>query len=287
MKERGPIVWFVLVVALAVALNLPGGFSRRVKAGVRELVAPLQAAVTGLLRKAGGAAGAVSGIGDLAEQNQIMQAELVRLRIELLTFRGLEQENQNLRRQLDYRNRAPFSLISAEVIARDVGGWWHTLRLGKGYLDGMGPDMAAVTTEGLVGRTLDVSPRTADVLLISDPSCRVSVYLPRSGASGVMSGKGQVPTGTTLCRIEFINKDLEILAGDEVLTSGLGGVFPRGLLVGHVQSVTQDPSGLYQEAEVKVQSDLGRLAHVFVVAQERDPAEELLMRRAREERKGP
>ena len=284
VKERGSIVWFVLVVTLVAALNLPGGLGNRARAGFRELVAPLQGLVTTMVRRVNGAMDAIRGIGDLAEQNRIMEKELVRLNNELLTYRGLDEENRSLRRQLAYRDRAPFDLISAEVIARDIGGWWHTLRLGKGYLDGLGPNMAAITPDGLVGRTLDVTPRTADVLLISDPGCRVPVLLTRTGAFGVMAGRRQIPTGATLCRVDFINKNLEIRVGDEVVTSGLGGIFPRGLLVGHVESVAMDASGLYQQADVAVQSDLGRLAHLFVVVPERDPAEALLMRRAREAR---
>ncbi len=284
MRERGSIVWFALVVTLVAALNLPGGIGNRARAGLRELVAPLQGVVTTAVRRAGGARDAIRGIGDLAEQNRIMEKELVRLRNELLTYRGLDEENRSLRRQLTYRDRMPSKLVSAEVIARDVGGWWHTLRIGKGYLEGLGPNMAAITPDGLVGRTLDATPRTADVLLISDPSCRVPVLLPRTGAFGIMAGRGQAPTGAVYCRIDFINKNLEIRPGDEVVTSGLGGIFPRGLLVGSIDSVTMDASGLYQQAMVAVQSDLGRLGHLFVVVPERDPAEELLMRRAREAR---
>jgi rod shape-determining protein MreC len=139
--------------------------------------------------------------------------------------------------------------------------------------------MAVVTPDGLVGKTVDVSLRTADVLLLSDPNCKVSARIARTGTFGLVSGTGPARDGAMLCRMEFINKDVPIRAGDQVLTSGLGGVFPPGLLVGYVDAVDLDESGLYQRADVVPRADLGRLTYVFVVFEEEDPIEEWLRKR--------
>jgi rod shape-determining protein MreC len=204
-----------------------------------------------------------------------MAAELLRLRNQLREMKTIEQENIQLRNQLGYLQRVDRRLLPCEVIGRDVSGWWQTVRLGKGVADGVEPDRAVVTANGLVGRTIDVSVRTADVLLISDPTCKVSARITRTGAFGVVRGNGVAWDGRASCRMDFINKNLSVRPGDEVVTSGLGGVFPKGLLIGYVETVQRDSSGLYQQAQILPKASLGMLTYVFVVSEE-DAAAELL-----------
>ena len=279
MRERGFILWFVLIAVLVVLLNLEGPFSVRMKSSLRELVAPLQEAVSLGTRKVSEAIQAVKAFGEQVELNERMQEDLVKLRNEVLTLQGLEKENIELREQLLYGRRSDRDLVSCEIIARDVSGWWQTVRLGKGYLEGIQPGMAVITPDGLVGKTIDVSPRTTDVLLISDSSCRVSVHIGRIGAFGVFMGGGSTDLGDATGSIDFISKNADVRVGDKVVTSGLGGVFPKGLLVGEVTYVEKDRSGLSQTAGVVAKADIVGLTHVFVVVEERDRINELLMER--------
>jgi rod shape-determining protein MreC len=269
-------------VALVVLLNLEGPLSARMKASLREVVAPLQEAVFSGTRKVSEATRAVRAFGDLVKQNEAMSAELVELRNEVLTLKGLEQENIDLRQQMLYARQAERRLVSCPVIARDVSGWWQTVRLGKGYLDGVEAEMAVITPEGLVGKTMDVSPRTADVLLISDPSCKVSVEIGRIEAFGIFSGRGPTEEGRATGLLEFISKNADVREEDEIVTSGLGGVFPKGLLVGHVRLVEPDSSGLSQSASVLAAAQVIGLTQVFVVVEERDRVGELLLERSRD-----
>jgi len=279
VRERGVSVWLILGAALLVALNLPDTLSQRGKSAIREFLAPLQSLVSGTSLRAHQLIQFVRGLGDLALDNQTMSGELVRLRSELRYLEALEQENIALRQHLGFLSRPERALIPGEVIARDITGWWHTIRLGQGAAEGIRAGMAVVTPEGLIGRTMDVSAGTSDVLLISDPTCRVSAYLPRAGSFGVTSGRGVTWRGRPSMRMEFINKDAAIRVGDEVLTSGLGGLFPRGILIGHVERVFMDEGGLYQHADLAPAADLGRLAYVFIIAETSDPVEQLLRRR--------
>lgn len=208
-----------------------------------------------------------------------MSAELIHLRNEARDLRLLENENIELRRQLDFVRRTPRKLIPCEVIARDISGWWHTIRLNRGSGDGLVSPMAVMTMDGLVGRTVDVSLRTADVLLISDPSCKVSARIVRTGSFGLVSGTGETGAGRVLCTMEFMNKNVPILEGDEVVTSGLGGVFPTGLLIGYVEKVYRDKTGLFQRADVVPKADLGVLNYVFAVADEGGEIDEYLRRK--------
>ncbi len=287
VRERGFILWFVLIVVLVLLLNLQGGLSERVKSALREATAPIQKMIFSSSRSVSSSYDSVRKLGELVEQNNVMSAELVELRNEVLTLSGLEKENIQLREQLRYAAGSDRALVSCEVLARDVSGWWQTLRLGKGYLSGVDTGLAVITPDGLVGKTIDSTPRTADVLLITDPSCKVSIRLPRTGTFGILSGEGPSRRGEAICRLEFLNRSAEIESGDEVVTSGLGGVFPAGILVGHVETVAPGPSGLSQQAEVRARAKIGGLTQVFVAVEERDGVEELLLRRSLEERERP
>lgn len=259
-----------------VVLNLPDSMTRHVKSAVREGLAPLQAALSSTSRKTRESLEAIRGIGGLVKENEKMSGELVRLRNELRQREALEKENIALRQQLAFARRTTRDVIPCEVIARDISGWWQTVRLGKGRADGVEVNMAVVTSDGLVGKTVAVSPRTADVLLLSDPGCKVSAQITRTGAFGIVSGRGTSWKGQASCEIEFVNKNTSTRAGDEVVTSGLGGVFPKGLLIGYIDHVDMDKSGLYQVAQVVPRADLGGLDYIFVVAERSDPVEELL-----------
>ncbi len=263
-------------------LNLPLALSRRVKSSMREGVSPLQEAVSGMSFRVKEAFSVFRGLGGIVRENRGMAAELVRVRNEVQTLKMLERENIELRNQLHFAQQAGRrKLIPCEVVGRDVSGWWQTVRISKGTVEGVASGRAVVTSEGLVGRTIDVSVRTSDVLLLSDPTCKVSARISRTGAFGVISGMGLSWKGGGGCRMDFINKNIQIRPGDEVITSGLGGVYEQGLLVGYVEKVHKDRSGLYQYAYVIPRADLGTLSHVFVVSAEEDPVEELL--RAKEE----
>jgi rod shape-determining protein MreC len=190
---------------------------------------------------------------------------MIRLQAEVRSLKDLEQENQRLREQMAFAQRDRRHLIPCEVIGRDSEGWWQTLRLNKGLAEGLTTNLAVVSVGGLVGKVISASTHSADVLLISDPACRVSAQVLRTGSFGVVSGRGPSWKGQVLSRMEFINKNTPILAGDEVVTSGLGGIFPKGLLIGYVDKVYLDRSGLYQHADVITRADLGSLQYVFVL----------------------
>ena len=279
MRERGFVGWLVLGAILLLVLNLPEPISRQTKASMREGLSPLQGLVSTIGRRFSRAAASIRGIGELATDHQEMFTELTRLQILNQEFKHLERENSELREQLQFTQRTDLALIPAEVIGRDISGWWQTIRLGKGAAERVGLNKAVITPYGLVGRTIDVSVRNSDVLLLSDPSCKVSAQIHRSKATGVLYGQGPSWKGRVICRMDFINKNAAVRVGDEILTSGMGGIFPAGLLIGHVVEVEQDASGLFQHADVLPATDLSALEVVFVLSEE-DPLETLFNRRS-------
>jgi len=133
-------------------------------------------------------------------------------------------------------------------------------------------DRAVITVKGLIGRTVAVTERTADVLLLSDPACRVSVRVAGPGVFGVAEGLGARPGEPLRVRIQYLAHDADVQPGHEVVTSGMGGLFPRGLLVGHVDRVELAEGGLYQTAWVEPAAALESLEFAFVAATEADLA---------------
>ena len=270
MKERRWIALCATGLVVLAMMNLPDSASLRVKGAVRDGISPLQAALRGGVREIQDIWGYIRGLRDLAMENRGLSEEIVYLRGEMRMARELERDNQMMRDLLGFVRRFPNRLISCEVIGRDGTGWWQTARLDKGAVSGVAEGRAVITPEGLIGRTVSVSDRTADVLLLSDPSCKVSVRLSRLGVFGVVEGLGKKPGEQPACRMDFISQTSEVQVGDEVVTSGLGGLFPKGLLVGRVSRVEMNEDGLYQTAWIDSAAGLGALEYAFVAASEAD-----------------
>ena len=272
MKDRRWIALCAIGLVVLAMMNLPDAASRRVKGAVRDGISPLQAGLRGGVRETRDVVRYVRGLGDLALENRALSEEIVYLRGEMRMAGELERDNRMLRDLLGFVQRFPNKLISCEVIGRDSTGWWQTVRLDKGAAAGVAEGRAVLTTEGLIGRTVAVSERTADVLLLADPSCKVSVRLKRSGEFGVAEGVGAEPGRPPTVRLDYLLKTADVQPGDEVVTSGLGGLFPKGLPVGRVAEVAPDASGLYQTARIELAADLGKLEYAFVAATEKDLA---------------
>lgn len=272
MKERRWIALCAIGLVVLAMMNLPDSASSRVKGAVRDGISPLQGALRGGLRELRDIFHYIRGIRDMALENRALSEEIVYLRGEMRMARELERDNQMLRDSLGFVRQFPNQLVSAEVIGRDSTGWWRTARIDKGAAAGVAEGRAVITPDGLIGRTVSVSGRTADVLLLSDPSCKVSVRLARSGVFGVVAGLGAKSGAQPVCRMDFIAQTADVQEGDEVVTSGMGGLFPKGLLVGHVRQMAMHEAGLYQSAWIDSAADLGELEYAFVAATAQDLA---------------
>ena len=252
-------------VIVLITFNLPVGVQTSLKRGTRDLIAPLQelfASYTARFREAGNA---IRARGTLPQQNRELQEEVIRLRNRVVELESLRDENFELRQQLDFQERSEWDLAASLVIARDISGWWQTVRMLRPEGVSDQSDSAVINSEGLVGRLYESSGETVDVLLISDPACRVAVQIGIGNAYGILSGQGLSWNGQILCSVDLINKNKRLRAGDEVSTSGLGGVFPKGIPVGTIESIELDTNGLHQTAIVRPHADLSDLNVLFVV----------------------
>jgi rod shape-determining protein MreC len=232
-------------------------------------MAPAERGVSSLWQRLAEASAVIRGIGGAAEKNRELSHELVRVQAELNKLRDVEADNVRLRRAFRFHHQKPHAMIPCDVVSRNISGWWNSVRIGKGSRDGIGIDHAVISPDGLVGKITEISALTSEVLLVSDPACRVSAKIDRLNVFGMVRGSGTNLKGYPKARMDFINKDAEVRIGDEVVTSGLsgaGGIFPKGVHIGYVEKVHRDGSGLFQYAEIIPRATVGLLDYVFVVA---------------------
>ena len=275
MRDRNYLLWVALITFFLVLLNLPGSVSSSLRGFFRESMATYQGAVTRGLSRLHRTSAAVGNIADVIKDRDHLQGEVALLQAKVRNAEAIASENAELRDLLGFKKRLGSRTLAAEVIARDDGyGWWQTVQLDVGRENGVSENMPVITPDGVVGRTTEVSAQTCVVLLISDRSFKSSVRFEKEGSFGILTGGGVsmggahnigVLCGPTPFRVDYIRKDLEIKPGEMVMTSGLGGVFPAGLMVGRVVRMTPDETGLYQHAEVAPSADLARLQQVLVV----------------------
>ncbi len=203
-------------------------------------------------------------IGRLRVENTRLREEVERLSGEVSRLREQAQATQRLERLLAFRGQVPGRAIGARVIGRDSTQWFEVIVLDRGSQDGVRRNDTVVAADGLVGRVLTVAPATSQVLLISDARSAAGVILQQSREAGVVEGQGQ-----GLLRLKYVSRAREIAVGEVVVTSGQAGVFPRGVPVGTVESVTREQGALYQEALVRPAVALGHLEEVLILIESR------------------
>jgi len=200
---------------------------------------------------------------NLRRENEILQDQVNQLQQKVTEYKEAYVENLRLRRLLDFKNTLQAKAIPAQVVLHDLTGWFQTLIVDKGFKDGIGPDMAVVNDEGVVGRILDVSDRYSRVLLITDPGSSVDAVIQRNRVRGILSGKD-----SNGCILKYVRGNLDVEVGDLIITSGKDGIFAKGLRLGVVQGIFKDPVDLFQKIEVKPLVRLSALEEVLIIKRE-------------------
>ncbi len=256
--------WGAAAVALLLLFSLPSGCTARVKGFFKDLLTPVQGLFLNGTSNLKAGIDSVRGFNGLAEENRLLRQEIISLQTDLRILKTLEEQYLHLSDQLQFYNEQTIQLIPAQVVTRSISSWWQSVGLGKGSRSGIRSNRAVISPDGLVGRTAAVSARSADVLLVSDPACKVSARISRTGSFGLVTGRGVNLKGYPVAQMQFIHKDAPVRVNDEVVTSGLGGVFPRDILIGYVEAVRTEEAGLYQVADVLPQAVVTLTDVVFV-----------------------
>ncbi len=256
------IALIVLVVAFLVSQT---GLFRPVRDLAATLLAPVQDQFSRLSRTVSDWVQGGRDLVALREENRELRAQVDRLSVELLHLEEANKEIEQLRQLLAFTRTYPaYQFKGAEVVGHAVGSGasnlFPDLVLDVGASDGIRRNMPVVTERGLVGRVLEVYPNACRVLLIVDVRSSVNAMIQRNRVTGLVEGR---PGGKLV--MTHIPHDSTVAEGDVVITSGLGGMFPKALIIGQVSKVIRDEVGLYQEAEVQPTVDFGGLERALVI----------------------
>ncbi len=210
--------------------------------------------------------GSIDDLQNTYVENQKLKARLEELVTLETKVRDLEKDNQSLRETLEKTNNLrSFSPIQATVIARNPDSWQELIVIDKGNVHGIESDMAVITAQGLIGKVKSVNGFSSTIELLSgkNPNNRISALIQSDKEIfGLVEGYDEKTKRLLVKKIPY---DMKVEVGSEVITSGLGGVFPKGLVIGKVEEVMPDQYGLTQIAYVKPEADLYHLEHVIVV----------------------
>lgn len=197
-------------------------------------------------------------IRELKRQNQILELRLGQTQ-------SLERENRSLRDQLQLRPKPEWNPRLTRIVGRDPANWWRSVLIDLGSKDGVRVDMPVMSSQGLVGRIQEVHDHRSRVALLGDPACRISVTIEATGESGIISASGGTVFDPTLVKLLYLPANTEARAGDQLYTSGLGEIFPRGIPVGKLTAVATAPGALTTQASVKLSVNSSKLNEVWVL----------------------
>ncbi len=194
------------------------------------------------------------------DENRRLLEQIKKIEKEKNQYIEAQYENERLRALLELKSQRPDFVAVAEVFARDPTNWFQIMHINKGARDSISKDMIAVTPSGVVGRIQNVLSDTAKVILITDVNSSVAVRMQSSRAEGILEGSGD-----TRCHVKYVSRDVDVVIGDKVITSGLDGIYPEGLQIAYVANVRQSAGDFFQVIEVVPSQDFRTIEEIVIL----------------------
>jgi len=264
-RNRVPITGAILLLISAHFLwsgVRPDQRVARPRSLVMEGLAPLQIAAARLTEGGSGIVHDYLNLVGVQEENTRLRAELAHEETQRARLAELEAENLHLGDLLELKQVLALKSVAANVIGADASGLARTVVVEGGSDQGFEAGMAVLSTEGVVGKLIAVGPSSARVLLINDHNSALDAFDQRSRVRGIVAGV--VDDGLVM---KYIDRSEDVKSGDTIVTSGLDGIFPRGLLVGEVSTVVREGPGLFLTVNLAPAADFRRLEQVLIVTQ--------------------
>lgn len=263
-------LWLIVTVLI---LSIAIGVLNATKSEVSFVENALEIVITPVQKVFTSASNGVSNFFGYFSNKKALQAEIDSLKKEnselkqqLVKNEAAYNENEQLRKLLNLKsNNVEFEFEAAEVIARNPSNWYNSLMVDKGATDGIALNQTVVSSGNtLVGRVSEVGTTWSRITLVTDAEHAAGAQISRSGEYGICEGD---TSGTSEggCRMSFVSKNADIIVGDTVITSGLGGIYPKGLVIGKVQKIRPDIQGISQYATIKPEADFKNLKTVFII----------------------
>lgn len=254
-----------VVIVTVILLSLPSQTTARLKLALTSLFLPLFGLAGSTQQLAERAGDRVVSRQTLLLQLDQLRRDNEQLRLLQPQFDALRAENDRLRGLVQFQKQTKWKLRLARVVARDPANWWNNLQIDLGTRDQLRTGLPVITPEGLVGRVAQVNLTHAQVVLVGDPNCRVSALLDDTRDHGVIGGSSSAILDQRIVDLTYLPKTAVIKPGQRVSTSGIGGIFPKGIVIGDIIDSQSASYGLYTEARVKLAVDINRLEEVWVI----------------------
>ncbi len=251
----GVLVAQLLLLSLQITRNHN---VRLIQVWAVAILDPFERCLRGVVNASSRAWSTYHGLWHAQQQNEELHVELVAAHTRIQQLSEQAAEAQRLRALLDFREHLPFPTVASEVIASSPGESSNAIFIDKGMDSGLTSDLAVITPEGVVGKTIAVFPHTAQVLLITDPSSGVGGLLERSRIHGVLKG-----SDGNSCKLLYVMNEEQVSVGDPVLSSGLDQIYPKGLPLG--TAIRVGDGNIYKTIIVRPAAMLNRLEAVLVV----------------------
>ncbi|MBE0502939.1 MAG: rod shape-determining protein MreC [Desulfuromonadales bacterium] len=228
------------------------------------LTYPLQKSV--MLGKDGIAAVRVNLFGASDATIQRLHNENAQLKEQLVAHSELKQENERLKLLLSFRAQREEPMVAARVIGVDATSWFRSITIDRGSAEAIREGMAVVSAYGVVGRVVTTTPHSSRVLLLVDAASKLSTLIERTRARAICRGDGDSMS------LDYLPLTDDVQVGDLLITSGLGGTFPKGLIVGAVTRVDKGGFDMFQSVEVEPAVDFEHLEEVLVILSKVSPS---------------
>jgi len=189
-----------------------------------------------------------------------LKEENTQLNLELNILREVQKENTKLRQMLHFAKSLDVQFLTAEVQSFDASFFYKSVRVSRGEKDGVSAGMGVVNYEGVVGIIMRTMPTVSDVLLVTDPNFSLDILIGRNRRRAILQG-----TGLNSMGLKYAERGSRIQVGDEIVTNGLTGAFPRGILVGRVGRVSHEQNGFSQDVDVAPAVNFSQVSDVLIL----------------------
>ncbi len=196
----------------------------------------------------------------LEDENRRLRNQNAALGEQLNLYREGHIEGMRLRKLLNLAERLPNRAVAARVVDRSRTSLFKMILIDRGTADGLRVGLPVLSEQGVVGRIIETAWHASQVLLLIDENSNIDALIQRSRAQGILQGAGAAG-----CNLKYISRVEEVRVGDEILTSGMAGVFPKGLLLGVVTGATRGGENLFQKVDVAPAVDFGKVEEVIVL----------------------
>jgi len=251
--------WIIIgLLSVLVIVTLPPGLRSSLKSGSVSVFRPVLTATAVTVSIIGKHTSAIFSYSNILNKNKQLRQRISDLEEEVVALRDAKIENQRLRALLSFTKKVDWPRIPARVVGRDSSVWFSSILIDKGIRAGIQKDMPVISEGGLTGRVVSTGTWASQVMLITDINSRVSIIVQRNREEGVAVGNS-----SNLLSIKYLSMDSDAREDDLVITSGLDGLYPKGLVVGKILRVETEPDGLTRTALVKPSVDIFKLEEVL------------------------